>query len=95
MLAAFIRERTGQHWPPPGPGGQALERSPRPDLQAAISAPGRRRTGRDLGPVDLAGADLTGALLAGPVLARADLFAATLVRAGSAAVRLSYDAWCA
>ena len=86
MLAAFIRERSGPHWPPPGPGGQAPERSPRPDVQAAITTLGRRRTERDLGPVnlagaDLTGADLTGADLGGAVLARADLAAAMLVRA--------------
>jgi Pentapeptide repeats (8 copies) len=91
MLAAFIRERSRQHWPPPDPGGRAPERSPRPDVQAAITAVGRRRTERDLGPVDLAGADLTdadltdadltGAVLAGAVLARADLLATRLVRA--------------
>jgi len=91
MLADFIRERSGQYWPPPGPGGQARGRSPRLDVQAAITALGRRRTERDLGPVDLAGADLTGAdltdadftgaVLAGAVLARADLLAAKLVRA--------------
>ena len=90
MLAAFIWERSGPHRPPPGPG-QAPERSPRPDVQAAITALGRRPTGRVLGPVDLAGADLTGAdltgadltgaVLARAVLARADLLAATLVRA--------------
>jgi Pentapeptide repeats (8 copies) len=86
MLSAFIRERSGQHWPLPDPGGRAPERSPRPDVQAAITAVGRRRTERDLGPVDLAGADLTGADLTdadltGAVLARADLLAAKLVRA--------------
>ena len=91
MLAAFIRERSRQHWPPPHPGGQARERSPRPDVQAAITVVGRRLTERDLGPVDLAGsdltgadltgADLTGAVLAHAVLARADLLAAKLVRA--------------
>src|SRR5271165_2127732 len=91
MLAAFIWERSGPHWPLPGPGGQALERPPRPDVQAAITTLGRRRTERDLGPVylagadltdaDLSGADLTGAVLAGAVLARADLLAAKLVRA--------------
>jgi len=91
MLADFIRERSGQHWPPPGPGGQARERSLRPDVQAAITALGRRRAERDLGPVDLAGADLTdadltgadlgGAVLARAVLARADLLAAKLARA--------------
>ena len=91
MLAAFIRERSRQHWPPPHPGGQARERSPRPDVQAAITVVGRRLTERDLSPVDLAGsdltgadltgADLTGALLAHAVLARADLLATKLVRA--------------
>ena len=91
MLAAFIRERSRQHWPPPHPGGQARERSPRPDVQAAITVVGRRLTERDLRPVDLAGADLTGADLAGAdltgavladaVLTRADLLAAKLVRA--------------
>ena len=63
MLAAFIRERSRQHWPPPHPGGQARERSPRPDV-AAITGRGPR-TARDLSPVDLAGADLTGADLTG------------------------------
>ena len=91
MLADFIRERSGQHRPPSGPGGRARERSPRPDVQAAITARGRRRAARDLGPVDLAGADLTdadltgadlgGAVLARAVLARADLLAAKLARA--------------
>ena len=42
MLAAFIWERSGPHWPLPGPGGQALERPPRPDVQAAITTLGRR-----------------------------------------------------
>jgi len=91
MLAAFIWERSGPRWPPPGPRGQAPERPPRPDVQAAITTLGRRRTERDLGPVylagadltdaDLSGADLTGAVLARAVLARADLLAAKLVRA--------------
>ena len=91
VLAAFIRERSRQHWPPPDPGGRARERSPRPDVQAAITVVGRRLTERDLSPVDLAGSDLTGADLAGAdltgavlahaVLARADLLAAKLVRA--------------
>ena len=86
MLADFIRERSGPPRPPPGPGRQAPEPSPRPDVQAAITALGRRRIERDLRPVDLAGADLTGAdltgaVLARAVLARADLLAARLVSA--------------
>jgi hypothetical protein len=87
MLAAFIRECSRQPWPPPVPKGQVRQRSPRPDVQAAITVVGHRLSERDLKPVDLAGADLagadlTGAGLTGAVLARADLRAATLVRAG-------------
>jgi hypothetical protein len=86
MLAAFIRERSREQWPPPDPGGQARQRSLSPDVSAAITAVGRRLAERDIGPVDLARADLTGAdlteaLLANAVLARADLPAAKLVRA--------------
>jgi len=86
ILAAFIQERSRQHWPPPDPGGHNRQRSPRPDVQAAITVVGRRLAEHDLDPVDLAdadlaSADLTDAVLAGAVLARADLFAATLVRA--------------
>ena len=86
MLAAFIRERSRKHWPPPDPGGQEGQRSPRPDVQAAITVLGRRLTERDVEPVDLAGADLAGAdltaaVFTGAVLARADLLTATLVRA--------------
>jgi hypothetical protein len=84
-LTAFIRECSRQPGPPPDPKGQARQRSPRPDVQAAITVIGHRLTERDLKPVDLAGADLagadlTGASLACAVLARADLRAAMLVR---------------
>ena len=91
MLTAFIRERSRQPWPLPGPDGQARDASPWPDVQAAITVVGRRLTERDLGPIDLAGADLTdadladadltGAVLARAVLARAELLSAKLVRA--------------
>jgi hypothetical protein len=81
MLADFIRERSGPPRPPPGPGRQAPEPSPRPDVQAAITALGRRRTEPDLRPVDLAGADLTGADLTGADLTGADLTGAVLARA--------------
>jgi hypothetical protein len=73
MLAAFIREHSHAQWPPPDPGGQVRERSLRPDVQAAMTAVGRRLTGRDTGPVDLARADLTGADLTGADLTGADL----------------------
>ena len=73
MLAAFIRERSHEQWPPPHPGGQARERSVRPDVHAAITVVGRRLTERDIGPVDLARADLTGADLGGARLTGANL----------------------
>ena len=73
MLAAFIREHSHEQWPPPGPGGRARELSLRPDVQAALTAVGRRLTERDIGPVDLARADLTGANLGGARLTGANL----------------------
>lgn len=81
MLAAFIRERSHEQWPPPHPGGQARERSVRPDVHAAITVVGRRLTERDIGPVDLARADLTGADLGGARLIGADLTRADLTGA--------------
>jgi Pentapeptide repeats (8 copies) len=82
VLADFIRERSGPPRPPPGPGRQAPEPSPRPDVQAAITALGRRLTERDLRPVDLAGADLAGADLTGADLTGADVTGANLNGAG-------------
>ena len=81
MLAAFIRERSREQWPPPDPGGQARERSLRPDVLAAITVVGRRLTERDIGPVDLARADLTGADLTGADLGGADLTGANFTGA--------------
>ena len=81
MLAAFIREPSRPQWPPADPGGQLRERSLRPDVQAAMTAVGRRLAERDTGPVDLARADLTGADLAGADLAGADLGGARLTGA--------------
>ncbi len=81
MLAAFIRERSHEQWPPPDPGGQARQRSLRPDVRAATTAVGRRLTERDIGPVDLARADLAGADLGGADLGGADLTGADLTGA--------------
>jgi len=81
MLAAFIRERSHPQWPHPDPGGQAGEPSLRPDVQAAMTAVGRRLAERDTGPVDLARADLTGADLTGADLTGADLSGARLTGA--------------
>ena len=81
MLAAFIREHSHEQRPPPGPSGRARERSLRPDVQAALTAVGRRLTERDIGPVDLARADLTGANLGGARLTGANLTGANLTSA--------------
>ena len=81
MLAAFIREHSRPQWPPSDPGGPVRERPLRPDVQAAITAVGRRLSERDTGPVDLTRADLTGADLVAADLAGADLGGARLTGA--------------
>jgi hypothetical protein len=89
MLAAFIREHSRPQWPPSDPGGPVPERPLRPDVQAAVTAVGRRLTERDAGPVDLTRADLTGADLAGADLAGADLGGARLPGADLGGARLT------
>jgi len=86
VLTAFIGEHSHEQRPPPDPGGQAREQSPRPDVQAALTVVGRRLTQRDIRPVDLARADLAGANLlqadlAGAALHGADLTGAVLANA--------------
>jgi hypothetical protein len=81
MLAAFIREHSRPQWPPSDPGGPVRDRPLRPDVQAAMTAVGRRLSERDTGPVDLTRADLTGADLAGADLTGADLGGARLTGA--------------
>jgi hypothetical protein len=61
VLAAFVREHA-EKWPlPPGHDGQDRERTARIDVQAALTAIGRRYATRDIGRIDLTDADLTGA----------------------------------
>ncbi len=93
-LAAFIREHSRPQWPPADPAGQVRGRRPRPDVQAALTAIGRRRAERDTGPIDLTradltGADLTGADLTGADLTGADLGGARLTGADLTAARLT------
>jgi hypothetical protein len=88
-LAAFIREHSQPQWPPPEPVGQVRERPLRPDVQAAMTAIGRRPAERDTRPIDLtradlADADLTGADLGGARLTGADLTGADLTGASLA-----------
>ena len=81
-LAAFIREHSHPQWPPPDPAGQVREEPLRPDVQAAMTAIGRRQAERaDLAGADLAGADLTGADLSGARLTGANLADTDLTRA--------------
>ncbi len=81
MLAAFIRAHSRPQWPPSDPGGQVRARPLRPDVQAAMTAVGRRLSGHDTGPVDLTRADLTGMDLRGADLTGADLGGARLTGA--------------
>jgi hypothetical protein len=81
MLAAFIRENSRSPGPPADRRGQVCGRPLRPDVQAALTALGRRLAGRDTGPVDLTRADLSSADLSGANLAYADLSGARLTGA--------------
>jgi uncharacterized protein YjbI with pentapeptide repeats len=63
VLAAFIREHSREQWPPAEPGAESPERSPRSDVQAALTVMGRRDAPRDTRPIDLSDADLAGAKL--------------------------------
>src|SRR5947208_1677885 len=85
----LIREHSHPQWPPPDPGGQIRRRSLRSDVHAAMTAVGRRPTGRGTRPVDLGGADLAGADLTEAVLAGADLTEAVLANAVLARADLS------
>jgi hypothetical protein len=79
VLTAFIREHSREQWPPPDTGNP--EQWTRPDVQAAVTAVGRRDAKRDIGRINLASANLTRADLAEAHLARAHLVGADLTRA--------------
>ena len=92
VLTAFVREHSREPWPPPDSprttritwrgrfraGGWQQERFTRPDVQAAVTALGRRDARRDIQPLRLNGADLTAADLRDANLGGADLTEATL-----------------
>ena len=93
VLAAFIREHSREHWPPPErepnlPSGEASRKKTRPDVQAAIDVIGHR-PGMDPEVIDLSGADLTGAYLSCVNLVRADLSGANLTDANLNGARLT------
>jgi Pentapeptide repeats (8 copies) len=91
VLAAFIREHSREQWPEPEPGGQAQERSTRPDVQAALTAVGRRDARHDIRfrRIDLSRANLPGASLPFANLAVADLRGADLTGADLTGADLS------
>ena len=91
VLAAFIRDRSSEQWPPAKPDAETPERETRPDVQAAVTVIGRRNIRHDrlrvisvpTRPVDLHSAvltraDLHSADLDGARLDRADLTHARL-----------------
>jgi uncharacterized protein YjbI with pentapeptide repeats len=80
LLAAFIREHSGEPSPAPG-SGPPPDRTTQPDVQTALTVIGRRKAGRDARPIDLTGANLTDAKLADAKLVDADLTRAVLTRA--------------
>ena len=88
-LAAFIREHSRPQWPPPDPAGQIRERPLRADVQAAMTAIGRRLAEHDTRPIDLTRADLAGADLTGADLAGVDFGGARLTGADLTAARLT------
>jgi hypothetical protein len=82
VLTAFIREYSHERWPPPE--RQEEGQWTRPDIQAAVTAIGRRDVTRDTRPIDLynaslINASLNGANLRSAKLKRADLKGAYLL----------------
>jgi hypothetical protein len=64
VLAAFVREHSGEQWPvPESADAPASRRTTRPDVQAALTVIARRDATHDQEPIDLTEADLSGAHL--------------------------------
>jgi uncharacterized protein YjbI with pentapeptide repeats len=80
VLAAFIREHSREHWPPPEPGAQPSQHSIRPDVQAGMTVIGRRTVADGTGQINLRGANLSGADLSGADLSGANLRWANLTQ---------------
>ena len=83
VLAACIREHSGEPLPGPTPATDAPQHATRPDIQAAVTVIGRRDTARHRRPINLRGvrlpyADLPEADLSGADLTDADLTGADL-----------------
>jgi uncharacterized protein YjbI with pentapeptide repeats len=89
VLTAIIREHSREPLPSSDASTQDLERSTRPDVQAAVTVIGRRETKQDIRPIDLHGSNLAGANLSDANLAAANLAAANLSDANLAAANLA------
>jgi Pentapeptide repeats (8 copies) len=85
VLAAYVREHSSEQWPlfpaDSQSGAAPPERTTRPDVQAALTAIGRRNPTQDSLRLNLAGANLSGANLIGANLDGADLHGAIFERA--------------
>jgi Pentapeptide repeats (8 copies) len=96
LLAAFIREHSGEPWPvPESDGAPVPERTTRPDVQAALTVIGHRDTAHYQGAINLSHAALYQANLYGAKLAYANLRGgylalADLTRANLTGAKLAY-----
>jgi uncharacterized protein YjbI with pentapeptide repeats len=93
VLAAFIREQSLDQRPgelDPEQDHEAVEYTPRQDVQSAITVLGRRLVAHDIARVNLAGANLQNVDIAGANLAGANLVGANL--AGANLARANLDA---
>jgi uncharacterized protein YjbI with pentapeptide repeats len=81
VLAAFIREHSREQGPSAESGAELPQWTTRPDVQAAVTAIGRRNSEYDRQSVNLSGSQLLGADLTGADLTSADLTSADLTGA--------------
>jgi len=89
-LTDFIRKHSYEQWPvPASDDAPVTERSPRPDIQTALTVIGRRCAIYDQQPIDLSYANLSRADLASANLAYANLAHANLTEADLIAANLT------
>jgi hypothetical protein len=98
VLAVFIRDHSGEQWPPAECGAEPPERTTRPDVQAAATVIGRRQAQPDDPRINLraaifAKADLYHANLGGANLDGADFTGTDLSRALWPAYEAVPDGW--
>jgi len=89
VLSAYIREHSREQWLKPDPDSTTHERSPRPDIQAALTVIGRRDTQHDIRPIDLTGTNLNNANLNNANLNNANLGGADFTSANFVSAKLT------